>query len=158
MSDAGWVKLYRQMTEWEWYSDMPTRSVYIHLLLKANFTDGRFRGIAVPRGSLVTSRNKLATEINLSERQVRTALKHLEKSGEVTIKSYAKFSVITLVNYNKFQGSDQQVTSNRPASDQQVTSNRPQYKKERKEERKNSPHAPGSEPLDYGYVPPDRRF
>lgn len=158
MSDAGWVKLYRQLTEWEWYSDIPTKVVYIHLLLKANFSDGRFKGIAVPRGSLVTGRKKLAEETGLTEDMVRTALKHLKDTHEITSKAYSKFSVITLVNYDRFQESPQQVPSKPPASPQQVPSKSPQYKKERMEERKNSPHASESEPIDYGYVPPDRRF
>lgn len=153
----GWVKLYRQLTEWEWYSDVPTKVLYIHLLLKANFTEGNFKGVTIHRGSLATGRKKLAEETGLTERQVRTALEHLKKSNEATIKSYSKFSVITLINYDKFQNSDQQVTSKRPASDQQVTSKRPQYKKERIKERKNiSPVR--QEEADYGYVPPDKRF
>lgn len=136
MSECGYIRLHRSLLKWEWYSDPATRDVFIHCLLKANWKDGRFQGIEVKRGSFVTSRSKLAQETGLSERNVRTALKHLISTGEVTKSSYAKYSIITIQNYEKYQSDDQvsdhQVTGKRPASDHN------RKKKESNKEKSNS--------------------
>ena len=78
--NEGYIKLSRKMLSWEWYSDINTTRLFVHLIFKANWKDGRFQGVEVPRGSLVTSLGHLSKETGLSIQQVRTALKHL-KSG-----------------------------------------------------------------------------
>ncbi len=60
MSD--YIKLSRKILDWDWYTDVNTCHLFLHMLLKANWKDGRFEGIEVPRGSLVTSTNKLSKE------------------------------------------------------------------------------------------------
>lgn len=35
----GWLKLHRQITEWEWYDDANTFRLLIHLLIMANSKD-----------------------------------------------------------------------------------------------------------------------
>lgn len=114
---CGWVKIHRQITDWEWYEDLPVRVLFMHLLLKASFTDSRTRGVDVPRGSLMTGINKLSDETKLTVRQIRTALKKLKSTNEVTIKSHTKFSIITISNYNQYQSIDKQ-------DDKQETNNR----------------------------------
>ena len=133
-----YVKISRKILEWEWYTDANTKVLFLHILLKANWKDGRFQGVEVPRGSFVTSLQNLAAETGLTVRNVRTALKHLENTGEVTSNRHAKFSVITVKNYDRYQSSDTQVTVNRQASDSQVTTIE-EGKKERKEEYNKSP-------------------
>ena len=112
-----YVKISRKILEWEWYTDANTKVLFLHILLKANWKDGRFQGIEVPRGSFVTSLQNLAAETGLTVRNVRTALKHLENTGEVTSNRHVKFSVITVKNYDRYQSCDTQVTVNRQASD-----------------------------------------
>lgn len=135
---AGWIKLYRSTLDWEWYSDPNTSRVFLHLLLTANYEEGRFMGEIIPIGSCVTGRLKLAQTLGLSERCVRTAIKRLEKSQQVTIKSLHKFSVISITNWSEYQQDDQPTTSKRPASDhpndQQVTT----LKEGKKERNKNN--------------------
>ena len=135
--DGGFIKIDRGILDWEWYSDINTTRLFIHLILKANWKDGRFEGIEVPRGSLVTSTNKLSKETGLTVREVRTALKHLEMTHEVTSKGHSKFTVITVKNYCLYQNndmvSDKQVTSKRQASDKQATTIE-ESKKVRREE------------------------
>lgn len=133
-----YVKISRKILEWEWYTDVNTKVLFLHILLKANWKPGRFQGIEVPRGSFVTSLQNLAAETGLTIRNVRTALKHLENTGEVTSNRHAKFSVITIKNYDKYQSSDNQVTVNRQSSDNQATTIE-EGKKERKEEYNKSP-------------------
>lgn len=124
--EEGYIKLSRRLKNWEWYRDPNTRSVFIHCLLSANWKTGRYQGVEIPRGSFVTGRKKLAEELNISERSVRTALNHLISTNELTIKTSPKGSIITVVNFDKYQNSDQQndhgATNNRPTSDQRPTS------------------------------------
>lgn len=116
-----YIKINRSLLEWGWYKDKNTSRLFIHMLLKANWKDGFFLGIEIKRGSFVSSLAKLSEETNLSVREIRTAIKHLELTGEVTSKKYNKFSVFTVNNYCSYQSSDtqsdKQVTSNRQASD-----------------------------------------
>ena len=40
--DEGYIKLFRSMTKWEWYSDTNTKAVFLHLLLNANLEETRY--------------------------------------------------------------------------------------------------------------------
>ena len=66
----GFILLYRQITEWEWYQNPNTFRLFLHCLLMANFTDGRFEGMEVKRGQFVTSLPNLAKQTKLSIQQV----------------------------------------------------------------------------------------
>lgn len=118
----GYIKLDRNILNWEWYGDINTCRLFIHMIVKANWEESRFQGKIVPRGSFVSSFQKLSNETNITVREVRTAINHLKKTGEVTYKSYSKYSVFTVKNYSQYQQNDTQ-------SDKQVTSKR-QPKKE----------------------------
>lgn len=125
----GFIKLYRSFASWEWYQDQNTKSVFIHLLLNANWEDSRYRGHKVPKGSLVCGRKALAEKLGISEQSVRTALEHLKSTNEITIKPTNRFSIISIVNWEKYQGSEEkstskltnQSTNNQPTTNQQLT-------------------------------------
>lgn len=133
-----YVKISRKILDWEWYTDINTKVLFLHILLKANWKPSRFQGTEVPRGSLVTSQQNMATETGLTIKNVRTALKHLENTGEVAVSRHPKFSVITVKNYNQYQSSGSQM-----AVDGQSDGSRgvtiEEGKKERKEEYNKSP-------------------
>lgn len=157
------------MLEWEWYSDINTFRLFLHLLLKVNWKEGNFKGTKVERGSLVSSIGRLALETGLTEQEVKTALKHLKKTGEVTSKATSKFTVFTVVKYNQYQADNQQLTSEQPADNQQVTNEQPaanqqvttieEGKKEKREERKKGKREeekeaapPKAEPIPYSMI------
>lgn len=123
--------------EWEWYTDINTTRLFIHMLLKANWKEGNFKGTTVPRGSFVASIGKLSSETGLTDREIRTAISHLKKTGEVTSKTTNKFTVFTVVKYDLYQTSDKQndrqLTGNRHSNDKQTTTI--EEKKEGKKER-----------------------
>ena len=127
----GWIKLHRSLMEWTWYHDHKTLKLFIHFLLKANIKDNEWQGINIKRGSFVTSRKNLAEETKMTEREVRTSISRLEKTGEITKKTTNKYTVITLVKYEDYQDSEEKTTSKRPANDQQTTTT-----KERKNNKK----------------------
>ena len=137
-----YIKVSRSMLNWEWYSDINTSRLFIHMLLKANWKDGNFKGTTVPRGSFVSSIRKLADETSLTEREVRTAINHLKTTGEVTHKSTSKYSVFTVVNYDLYQSNDtqcvSQTTSERQSNDIQTTTIEEGKKERRKEDKNNA--------------------
>ena len=108
MISAGFILLHRKITEWEWYQNPNTFRVFLHCLLKANFTDGRFEGKDVRRGQFVTSLDHLSKETQLSIKEVRTALNHLIGTGELASQSFNRFRIITVIKYNDYQDKDKQ--------------------------------------------------
>ena len=102
-SDNEFVKLYRKMTKWEWYTDVNTKTLFIHCLLKANWKDGSWRGYKYKRGQFITSLPTLARETGLSIKQVRTALKHLKATGEVADWHDSRIRIITVLSYDDYQ-------------------------------------------------------
>ena len=104
----GYIKLHRRILDWDCYSDANTFRLFLHCLLNANWKDGVFKGVKIPRGNLVTSLPKLSQELRLTERQIRTAIEHLKTSGTIAVTTYSKFRIITVLNYEQYQDSDSQ--------------------------------------------------
>ncbi|MCP4324155.1 MAG: hypothetical protein GY787_20325 [Alteromonadales bacterium] len=100
---TGWVKLHRKITEWEWYSDVNTTRVFLHLLVVANHKDKKWRGIDIKRGQRLTSISALSKETNLTIKNIRTAIKRLKSTNEVASYSTAQHTVFTMVNYDLYQ-------------------------------------------------------
>lgn len=123
MLTGGFIKIYRSLLEWEWYQDTNTKTVFIHLLLTANYEDKNWKGNKICRGQKVTSYQNLANELNMSIQNVRTAIKHLISTGEITNKQNAKYSLITIKNYDKFQEVTSNLTDSQQSANKQLTSN-----------------------------------
>lgn len=133
--DGNYIKISRNILEWEWYRNINTKVLFLHMLLKANWKEGRFEGTTVPRGSFVSSIKTLAMETSLTEREIRTGISHLKSTGEVTSRSTNKFTVFTVVNYNLYQASDRQ-DDNQPTSERHSNDKRTTTIEERIKERK----------------------
>jgi len=125
---SGWIKLHRQFTKWEWFTDVNTCHLFQYLLLEANHQESKWRGQVIMRGQLLTGRAKMAKNVGLSPQQVRTSLHKLKSTSDITIKSYNKYSIITITNWSKYQDINQQVTSEdadkQPTSNQQATTSK----------------------------------
>jgi hypothetical protein len=121
MSDNSWIKIYRKIVDWEWYTDSHMVHLYIHLTMKANTKDRRWRGIEVRRGQLITSLESLKSETGISIRSLRTCLGRLQETGEILQEATNKYRIITICKYESYQ---QAVTPERQASDKQATSKR----------------------------------
>ena len=123
---SGWIKLHRELLEWEWYDHAPTKTILIHLLLKANHKLSRYRGHDVPTGALVCGVNKLSEQTGLTISQVRTAIKNLKETGEIAIKVTNKFSIISMVKWSKYQSNDTQI-ANKPQTDSKQIATSKEY-------------------------------
>ena len=123
-NQQGWIKLHRQILEWEWYSDNNCFRLFLHLILKANHKEKRFKGIELKVGSIVTSRDLLARETGLSSQQIRTALTKLISTNEITSVTSSQGTIIQIVSYEKYQVSTNEITNEQQTSNQQSTTNK----------------------------------
>lgn len=143
----GYVLFHRQIVDWEWYTDVNTKALFIHLVVTANFKDTRFLGKKIRRGQIVTSLPKLSEETGLSIQNVRTAIKHLISTGEITDESKRGYRIITVVKYDDYQIptdklTDDQQTTNRQLTDDQQHQNKGNNVNKRNKE--NQMHMPPS--------------
>ena len=108
MLTNGHIQIYRQLTEWGWYKDLPTCKLWLHILLRANYKESQFMGSEIPRGAFVTSLQGIADESGLTLKQVRTALGKLKKTGEITVESNRHYTIITVCRYDEYQGGERE--------------------------------------------------
>ncbi len=133
----GWIKIHRQLTEWEWYSDINVKVLFLHLLLVANYSDKRWRGIELKKGSIISGISKLSAETGLSVQNVRTALKKLQLTNEITIKTNSQGTVIQIVMFDNYQfREDANKPTNKPLTNDQQAANKrlTTIKEDKKEE------------------------
>jgi hypothetical protein len=125
---SGWIKLHRQLLDWEWYDDINTSRLFIHLMLTANHKDNKWRGIDIKRGSRLTSLDKLSSETNLSVSKIRTSIKKLISTSEIASKSHSQYTVFIMKNYDSYQGddkpNDKPVTNESQTNDKQIATNK----------------------------------
>ena len=116
----GWICLYRQILDWEWYSDANTFRLFIHLLLSANHEEKRWQGIVIKRGELVTSYGNLAETLKLSVQAIRTSINKLKSTSEITTKTTNKFSLVSIVNWELYQTDTEKVNNKWTSNEHQM--------------------------------------
>ena len=126
----GFVKIDRKITKWRWYKDTSTFKIFLHLILTANYEDREFEDIVIKRGQRVASIRSLAAESGLTEKNVRTAIKHLKATGEVASLPTPKYTVFTVVNYEKYQIVANKVANEGQTGGEQVANEGQQCKKD----------------------------
>lgn len=151
---SGFIKLHRNILEWEWYDDANTFRLFIHCLLRANHKERKWRGVTIDRGQFYTSLDTLAEETGLTPRQIRTSLDRLKTTGELSSTNMRRGRMVTVVKYENYQGDVSQTTAKKSvkcqASDRLTTAN-----KNDKNNKKENIYT-----LDYGNWPlkPDEEF
>ena len=98
-----WIKLPRDIRKCDWYENPILKSVYLELILIANWKETRWQGIELKVGDAVTGRFALSSRLGLSEQNVRTALKTLEKWGYITRTTTNQYTIVHIKDFNKFQ-------------------------------------------------------
>ena len=96
-----WVKLYRKIEQWRWYTHPKMVHLLIHFLIKAK---------AILSGNdftfqLETSYNLLSKETGISVQSVRTCIKKMQSSGVIEFRPSPTnlFSTIRVCNYENYQ-------------------------------------------------------
>ena len=132
----GWVKIYRDLQEWEWYTKPEMVHLYIHLLLSANHSAAKWQGSTIKRGQMVTSVAQLAQKTGLSVQTTRTCLNRLKSTNEITIETTKTYTVITICNYSRYidkepksnkqnnKESNKQPTNNQQSANKRLTTNK----------------------------------
>lgn len=117
----GWIKIHYNLLNWEWYDDINTKTLFLHLLLMANWKDKKWHNVLIKRGSFVTSLGKLANQTGLSVQNVRTSLNKLKSTHEITSKTNNKYTYITINNFNDYQETTNKLTNNQQTTNKQLT-------------------------------------
>lgn len=125
----GYIKLHRKLVDWEWYTDVNVKVVFLHLLLTASFRKTSYQGMEILPGQVIVGTHALAVNTGLSRQQVRTALNKLASTNEITIKSTNKFSLVTIENWSSYQFENETSTSK---STSKSTNNQPHLKNVKK--------------------------
>lgn len=102
-----WIKLYRKIGDWEWYQDAKMVHLFVHLMLKASFMDGR--GLS-DSWQLCTSLRVLSKETGLNLQNIRSCIGKLQRTGEITFRTLPTHqqSLITICNSDSYQSSKRQ--------------------------------------------------
>jgi len=106
MALNGYIKLHRQLIEWEWYNDRKVKEVFIHLLLLVSFKDGNWRGQGIKKGQLVTSYKTLSKDLGYTLQELRTVFKKLKSTNEVNTIATGRNLIVTLVNFGTYQSDE----------------------------------------------------
>lgn len=136
MANEGYIKLYRKMMKWGWYTDTNAKCVFLHLLFLAQYEACFYRGVKLDVGQAVTSIREISTQTGISVQSVRTALDHLKSTQEITQLPHGKFSVFTVKNYSEYQ-CDNTISNNQVTQNQHSANTDPYIKKSRSQEVKN---------------------
>jgi len=102
----GYIKIHREITNWEWYDDEKTVKLFLHLLIKCNFKTTGWHGVSLQAGEVIRSIATLSQELHLSERNVRTGIERLKTTGTLTERYHGKIRILILKNYKQYQVSD----------------------------------------------------
>lgn len=134
-ADNGYMKLFRKISEWEWYDDPVTFKVFLHFLITARWQDGSWHGIEIKRGEVLESLPSIAQKNGLTVQNVRTAIQHLLNTNSITIRKVGRCHIYKVSEYEKYQSQqDYQQESNREVTENQQEGNREvTAHKERKE-------------------------
>lgn len=112
------------------------------MLLRANWKNGKFKGVEIPRGSFVASIASIAQGTGLTVDEVRTSIKHLISSQSITKQSTNKYTVFTVLNYGLYQDVSQTNPNQAPSYYQTIPNDR------RKEEGKKGRNTPPISPVE----------
>ena len=104
MNEQGFIVLYRQLLEWKYFMFPNAVTLWVYILLKANWKDGYFLGNEIPRGSFATSIAKISADTGISESSIKRWLKRFEEDGQIERKSTNRCTIIKASNYAAFQG------------------------------------------------------
>ena len=126
-----YIKLYRSLLNWEWFTDGNVLRLWIYILLKANWKDGKFKGEEIHRGEFVTTYAQMSRDTGLSVQEIRTALAKLISTGEIVKRATNNQQTISVEKYTLAQ--DTVVSSNKRSTNEQEKEKKEPKKRIKKE-------------------------
>lgn len=103
----GFIKIHRKIIENPIYRKSELIHLFLHCILNANFKDNKVlyngKTIEVKRGSFITGRGKLSSELGMNGNTIYKYLKELEELDYIKVISNNKYSVIEVINYGQYQ-------------------------------------------------------
>jgi len=103
MNDTGYIKFFRAIHCWAWWSDIVVYRFFTYLLTVVEFTDKPYRGIIVHRGQTAKTLQQMSDECNLSIQQIRTCMNKLKSTYEITVESTNEYHLVTVMNWDMYQ-------------------------------------------------------
>ena len=150
----GFIVLDRKLLEWQFFRSSAALHLWITILLKANWKEGKLFDETVPRGSLATSVGSLAQLTGLSPSTIKRWLTRFEEAGMIERKATNRWTIIKVLNYSTFQDiGERQVNQrmNQPMNHQMNQRvNHDRTKKQEEQRNNNSPLTPQGEPKKRG--------
>ena len=126
------IQLHKKICEWEWYTDIPTKVLFFHILLKCNFKEAKWRGKVVKPWEFITSIEHLSLETWLSRQQIRTAIQKLKDTWEITHYSTNEYTTLALNNWEAYNTQDnKRITNEQQTNNKRITTtnkNNKEYK------------------------------
>ena len=136
---SGWIKVYRKFSEWEWHDDPKMVTVWVHLLILANYEDKQWHDVTIERGQINIGLDSFSKTVGITVRELRTCLDRLCHLDMIMKKSTNKNTIITICNYDKYQSPEE---VERQTNDKQTTNKRQTNDKQKEKEKKISPTPP----------------
>lgn len=144
-TETEYIKIYRKLIDWEWYTDISVKTTFLHCLLRANWKDSQWHGISIKRGQFITSYKSFADECGLSYDQVRRAFLKLKRTGSLTWSSQGKSLLVSVVEWDEHQNQATieprlRTTKSQPKAKQKPTDIRT-YKNNKEDKNNKAPSA-----------------
>ena len=102
MTNIGFIMLQRDLINWEWYTDVNTCKLFLHCLLKVNYSQKKWQGIVIDKGEFITSYEKLAVETGLTISKVRTALTKIEETHHIKVETTTTHTRVRILKLSEF--------------------------------------------------------
>ena len=143
------IQLHKKICDWEWYTHIPTKVLFFHILLKCNFKEAKWRGKVVKPWEFITSIEHLSLETWLSRQQIRTAIQKLKETGEITHYSTNEYTTLALNNWESYNTPDnKRITNEQQTNNKRITTTN-KNNKEYKENKEYNTEIVATQPNEY---------
>ena len=102
----GYVNLHRKAIDSRVFSDAELWKHWCWLLLRANFADGWFQGVLIPRGSFAAGTRSAAEILGSSPTTIHRQWKRFAEWKMIELKPERNFTIITICNYDTYNNPD----------------------------------------------------
>lgn len=114
-TNVGWIKIHRVIKEWKYFRDCKYLTVWLSMLMDANFAEQEFEGVTIERGELIFTFRTWVKRFKdfkppITKQNLETIIKNLEKTGCIAVRHITKkkITVVKILNYAEFQSVENQ--------------------------------------------------